>query len=236
MRLYFVRHGETKHNADKRIQGSFLDDPLNARGLLQAAALEARFAREYDAGLRLAALYSSPLQRAWMTAERVARGARVPPPSPTRSAGLAEFSWGVHLGRTETGETLAEMKRIHEAWREGKIDVAPEHGESPRSAFQRAWTEIGPLVDRHARRGETIALAGHGRLFKILLAKLVADDLSRMDDYPQGNTAVTILERDDDPLGSWESGWRVVLLNDQSHLDGVVGARAPPHASGPALV
>src|SRR5688500_1558579 len=193
MRVYFVRHGETKHNVDKRIQGPLLDDPLNERGLEQARALEKRFADERAAGLRIAAVYSSPLQRAFMTAEHVARGAGAARPTPVR--GLQEFSWGVHLGKTETGDTLEAMKRHHASWRAGNVDETVEGGESPASAFRRAWSDVEPILRRHP--GGTIALAGHGRLFKIMLSRLVAGDLSRMEDYPQGNTAVTILEHDE---------------------------------------
>jgi broad specificity phosphatase PhoE len=79
MRLHLVRHGETDHNVARRIQGPLLDDPLNARGAQQAEALARRFAAEREKGLRLAAVYSSPLKRAWMTAEAVARAAGAPP-------------------------------------------------------------------------------------------------------------------------------------------------------------
>ena len=226
MRVFLVRHGETKHNVDRRIQGPLLDDPLNDRGRAQALALERRFADERARGLRLAAVYGSPLKRAWETAEAVARGAGAP--LPVRTPALVEFSWGVHLGKTETGDTLEAMKRYHADWRAGRVDVAVEGGESPAGAFARAWEGLGPLVARHAAAGdEAIAWVAHGRIFKILLARLVAGDVSRMEDFPQGNTAVTLLERA--PAPPLDSGWRVVYLNDQSHL-GSVGT------TGPALV
>lgn len=217
VRLYLVRHGETDHNQDRRIQGPLLDDPLNARGLAQADALKHRFAEDAKAGLKLAAVYSSPLKRAWMTAEAVARGAGAP--QPVRVGGLIEYSWGVYLGKTETGETLEAMMALHRQWRAGFVDAAPPEGESPASAFARAWRELGPLIARHARHGDTIAWVAHGRIFKILLAKLVAGDLALMEDFPQGNTAVTILEHEG--KGPFDAGWRLFTLNDQSHLAGL---------------
>lgn len=217
MRLYLVRHGETDHNVDRRIQGPLLDDPLNAKGMRQAEALARRFAGERARGLRLAAVYSSPLKRAWLTAEAVARGAEAPPPVPVK--GLTEFSWGVYLGKTETGDTLEAMKALHKQWRAGMVDAAPPEGESPAGAFQRAWADLAPLVTRHAQHGDTIAWVAHGRIFKILLARLVAGDVSKMEDFPQGNTAVSVLEHDG--KGPFDKGWRVVLLNDQSHFEGL---------------
>ena len=217
MRLYLVRHGETDHNVARRIQGPLLDDPLNARGVAQAEALARRFEAEREKGLRLAAVYSSPLKRAWMTAEAVARGAGAPAPVPVK--GLTEFSWGVHLGKTETGDTLEAMKALHAQWRAGRVEAAPPEGESPAGAFRRAWADLGPIVARHAPRGETIAWVAHGRIFKILLSGLVAGDVSKMEDFPQGNTAVSVLEHDGE--GPHERGWRVALLNDQSHFEGL---------------
>ena len=226
MRVYLVRHGETEHNVARRIQGPLLDDPLNARGVRQAEALARRFEAERGEGLRLAAVYSSPLKRAWMTAEAVARGAGAPAPVPVK--GLAEFSWGVYLGKTETGDTREAMQALHEQWRAGRVEVAPPEGESPVGAFRRAWADLEPIVERHARRGDVVAWVAHGRIFKILLAGLVAGDVSRMEDFPQGNTAVSILEHDGE--GPFDRGWRVVLLNDQSHFEGLGHDTA---ASGP---
>jgi len=226
MRLYLVRHGETDHNVARRIQGPLLDDPLNERGVRQAEALARRFAAEREKGLRFAAVYSSPLKRAWMTAEAVARGAGAPAPVPVK--GLTEFSWGVYLGKTETGETLEAMKALHAQWRAGQVDAAPPGGESPAGAFRRAWDDLAPVVARHAPRGDTIAWVAHGRIFKILLARLVTGDVSRMEDFPQGNTAVSVLEHDAE--GPYDAGWRVALLNDQSHFEGLGHDTA---ASGP---
>jgi broad specificity phosphatase PhoE len=133
--------------------------------------------------------------------------------------GLTEFSWGVYLGKTETGETLEAMQALHAQWRAGHVDAAPPEGESPAGAFRRAWNDLAPLVTRHAHRGEDVAWVAHGRIFKIILARLVAGDVSRMEDFPQGNTAVSILEHDG--KGPFDSGWALVTLNDQSHLAGL---------------
>lgn len=217
MRLYLVRHGETIHNVARRIQGPLLDDPLNDRGMRQTERLERRFADARERGLRLAAVYASPLKRAWMTAEAVSRGAGAPPPVEVR--GLIEYSWGIYLGKTETEDTLAAMQAIHRQWRAGHVDAAPPEGESPASAWARAWRDLSPIVAKHSHHRDTIAWVAHGRIFKILLARLVAGDLAKMEDFPQGNTAVTVLGHDG--KGPFDSGWALVSLNDQSHLDGL---------------
>lgn len=220
MRLILVRHGETDHNVARRIQGPLLDDPLNARGLAQAVALERRFADERARGLRLAAVYSSPLKRAWTTAEAVARGAGLPPSAVQPLTGMIEFSWGIYLGRLEA-EILPAMHAIHERWEAGDVWHGPPEGESPASAWERARPGLEALVAKHAPTDETIVVSAHGRINRIILAMLVAQDLRRMEDYPQGNTAVTILESPPGALGvdAFAKPWRLVALNDKSHLD-----------------
>lgn len=64
--ISFVRHGETAHNREGRLQGR-ADVELSARGLEQVARLAGRFALR-----EVAAVYSSPLRRARQTATAIA--------------------------------------------------------------------------------------------------------------------------------------------------------------------
>lgn len=223
MRLYVIRHGETDHNVARRIQGPLIDDPVNALGRRQAEALEAWLRKE---GVRLDAVYASPLKRAWETAEHVARGTGAPPPVEER--GLIEFSWGIYLGTTETGETLAAMKKAHAEWKAGNVRYALPEGESPWSAWERVRGAAFPLLERHPRGA--IALVAHGRINKIFLSGLVHGDLARMDEFPQGNTSVTVLERDDDAPP--EGPWRVLVVNSKVHLSDLPGG-VPDSATTP---
>ncbi|HVM44346.1 MAG TPA: histidine phosphatase family protein [Candidatus Thermoplasmatota archaeon] len=236
MRLLFVRHGETDHNKARRIQGPLIDDPLNAMGEQQARALATHIAAEQAAGaIHLDAVYSSPLKRAWQTAEAIARVFRLDPvPVPA----FREFSWGAHLGQTETGETLEAMKKAHAEWKSGNVgfrlpDGPAFAGESPALAWERAKAALFPILEKHPRG--TIALVAHGRINKIVLSALVHDDLSRMEEFPQGNTSLTLLERAD---GAPPTGpWRALYVNHKVHLAGLPPG-VPDHASegAPPLV
>ena len=64
--ISFVRHGETAHNRDGRLQGR-VDLELSERGLDQAARLAGRFA-----GATITNVFSSPLRRARQTAAAIA--------------------------------------------------------------------------------------------------------------------------------------------------------------------
>ena len=224
MRLYVIRHGETDHNVARRIQGPLIDDPVNANGRAQAAALERHFTEECGRGLRLDAVYASPLKRAWETGECVARGSGLKQVHPL--PGLIEFSWGVYLGQQETGETLAAMKKAHAEWKAGNVGYALPEGESPRSAWERVKAATFPVLEKHP--AGAVAFVAHGRINKILLAGLVHGDLSRMEEFPQGNTSVTLLERDD---GAPPAGpWRLVYVNRKEHLAGLPEG-VPDHAT-----
>ena len=233
MRLLFVRHGETDHNKARRIQGPLLDDPLNATGEKQARALATHIAAEQAAGaIHLDAVFSSPLKRAWQTAEAIARVFRIDPiPVPA----FQEFSWGIYLGRTETGETLDAMKKAHAEWKGGNVGYRLPEGESPAIAWERAKTALFPILEKH--RSGTVAIVAHGRINKIVLSGLVHDDLSRMEEFPQGNTSLTLLERAE---GAPPTGpWRALYVNHKVHLAGLppgVPDRAGEGESAPPLV
>lgn len=67
-RIFIARHAETEWNRIRRIQGGGSDTPLNETGLKQVKCLAGRLAIE-----KLEAIVSSPLGRAKVTAEEIAR-------------------------------------------------------------------------------------------------------------------------------------------------------------------
>ena len=65
--FWIIRHGQTDWNLEGRYQG-IKDTPLNETGLCQA-----EMAADRVTGINFEAIYSSPLKRAYRTAEAVAR-------------------------------------------------------------------------------------------------------------------------------------------------------------------
>ncbi|MGE8317971.1 MAG: histidine phosphatase family protein, partial [Comamonas sp.] len=90
-RIIAIRHGETAWNVDGRIQGH-TDIPLNAKGEWQAGQVAAALADE-----PLAAIYSSDLSRAWVTAQAIAASTRAPLAA---EPALRERSFGIFEGRS----------------------------------------------------------------------------------------------------------------------------------------
>lgn len=208
MRLHIIRHGQTRHNVEGRIQGDVLDDPLDETGLAQADALFEHYLRERARGLVVGAVYTSPLRRAAMTAERIARALDAPAPRPL--PGLREISWGHYNGRDNEGATREHMDRILAAWDQGDLTASAPGGETPHDGWARAQKEIEPLLERHAR--EDVILVAHGRINKILLSGLLHGELHHMERYPQTNAGITLLEG---------PPWRLLTPNHTAHLAGL---------------
>jgi probable phosphoglycerate mutase len=73
LKLILVRHGETSWNEERRVQGGDSDIELNDTGLGQAKKVAAFLENE-----PIAAILSSPLQRAIATAEVIASHHQLP--------------------------------------------------------------------------------------------------------------------------------------------------------------
>ncbi len=140
--FYFLRHGETFFNRERRMQGQF-DAPLNPEGLEQAE----RAARDLaDAPIKR--IVASPLSRAFNTAEAVAtkHGLSIEP-----DPELMEVHLGVHQGH------------LYEDWMPDfwAGNFAPEGGEDFWQFRARVW----PAMVRIVAEGSDTLIVAHGGLW-----------------------------------------------------------------------
>jgi len=138
-----VRHGETAWSRTGQHTGR-TDIPLTDEGEAQARDLAPRLRRDW------ALVLSSPLQRAWRTAELA--GLTAEP-----DADLMEWDYGSAEGRTTD-----EMSTPEKPWR---IWDATDLGESLEQVAQR----VRRVLDRVPATGDTL-LVGHGHVLRILTA------------------------------------------------------------------
>jgi broad specificity phosphatase PhoE len=169
--LILVRHGQTEWSVAGRHTGR-TDIPLTPKGESGAAALAPMLARRLD-GTRLAAVFTSPAQRAVRTAELAGLGAPCKPgsaggPAPRQDPDLWEWDYGGYEGIT-TAE-IQQERPDWSLWRDGVIPGDAEHpGESVDS--------VGERVDRVLKRAEPlladgdVALVAHGHVLRILTAR-----------------------------------------------------------------
>jgi probable phosphoglycerate mutase len=121
--LYFVRHGETDWNREKRLQGQH-DIPLNALGRVQAARCGELLRGLLERGghaLGDYAYLSSPLGRARETMELIRAAIGLDPTAYRTDARLMEMSFGRWEGFTfaelQAREAAALAARERDRWR-----------------------------------------------------------------------------------------------------------------------
>lgn len=160
--IYFVRHGETDWNRERRIQGQ-IDIPLNDFGHQQSAAI-ARGLKEFLGSAPVARFIVSPLMRARQTMGYVAREFGIPEAQVQAEAAVMELAFGIWEGKT-----FQELK-THPAYPptpEARFLWRPPQGESYADGHKRLKHWIGRID------GPTVIVA-HGAIGRCLIG-LVSD-------------------------------------------------------------
>lgn len=199
--LYLVRHGQTSGNVNHLLIGH-TDMPLDDLGVRQARQVGLRMR-----SVPLDAIVSSPLQRARITADEIARHQPVEIDLDER---LREMNFGHAEGLTlaEAADRYPEIMRLH-------TDPLDEHfcwpGGDVRSRFHAAaFTTFADIVISHQHRH--VAVVCHGGVIGSLLAQLDGGSANDYAAYPVANCSVTHLEVH---LG----GTTAHLMNDIAHLE-----------------
>ena len=144
LEVILIRHGETDANRSLRFQGH-ADIPLNATGLLQSDRL-ARAFRNNGILERVAASYSSDLQRAVQTAQTSLQ--QTPHAAPVLQSALREQSFGVLEGLT-FDEARASYPNDVESWMQFNADYALPSGESTRQFHDRVLGALNDIALAH---------------------------------------------------------------------------------------
>lgn len=202
-RIIAIRHGETAWNVDSRLQGH-LDIPLNDVGLWQARQAALALADE-----PIDAIYSSDLQRAWVTAQAIAETTQAPLAA---HQGLRERSFGVLQGHTFEELEAKEPEQAYR-WRKRGPAFAPEGGESLIALRERITATTHALASQHV--GGQIVLVAHGGVLDVLYRAATRQDIQAPRTWQLGNAAINRLLWTPDGLSL--VGWA-----DTQHLDNAV--------------
>lgn len=157
IRLFFIRHGETDWNRQRKLQGH-TDIPLNPRGVLQAEGL-----RPVMQALAPDFVYSSDLARARETAEGSLPGRRL-----VLTPELREINLGLAEGGTREEIQERHTQALWDRWADGawpSYDARFPEGESRLEGLQRIF---GFLHSRQAewKDGSSVACYSHGLLLR----------------------------------------------------------------------
>lgn len=151
--LYFVRHGETQYNVEKRIQG-FCDSPLTERGIFQAKSVGKGLS-----DINFKAAYSSDSQRVLDTAKYAIGNRDIPLIVDPR---LKEMNFGVLESLIEE-EIFNQHGNILERLFSFKdLNVSAPEGESYIQLFTRTTNAVADIIKKHALDGGNILIFSHG--------------------------------------------------------------------------
>jgi broad specificity phosphatase PhoE len=169
--IWLLRHGQTAWSMTGQHTGR-TDIPLTADGEQQATALTARLDRPW------AMVLSSPLQRAWRTAELAGL-------TPTPEPDLMEWDYGPAEGRT-----TADMSTPGNPWR--VWDDVPL-GETADDVARRVRRVLAKLPTE----GDSLLVA-HGHILRILTAVYLGMDARDGRHFVLEPCGVAVLGREHD--------------------------------------
>lgn len=200
MRLLLIRHGESVGNVERRLQGQH-EFPLTARGIEQSRRLAQRLS-----ACPLAALYSSPVQRALATANILGETLKLPVvPLPA----VQEYDFGELAGLTWL-EIRERAPEVVEAIRAGSPEYPRYPGEEGRDNFRRRVRQgLWELAEKH--QDDTVAVVTHAGPIVVFCLDLLKLPYRRPIPFALDNASLTLIDILD--------GRGVIMaLNDTCHL------------------
>jgi len=176
--IILVRHGETEWNVAEIFRGR-IDIELNETGIKQAELLA-----EYLSKIKIDAIYSSPLKRAFKTAEIIAgyhkRDVAI-------ATGLIDFDFGKWHGLSHQ-EVKDKYKELYAAWANHPDRVKMPDGESLDDVRKRATGVVGNIIERY--KG-TVVLVSHRVVNKVLICALLGLDNSHFWNIKQDTCGIS---------------------------------------------
>lgn len=201
MRLYVTRHGETKWNIERRMQGH-KDSPLTQKGIDNSKLLH-----EHLMDVRFDCVYSSPLGRAMHTAELIV-GDR--PLEIIPSPELKEMGFGIWEGRCSEELSQLYPGQYSAFWSNPEAYEPVEGGESFEQLKSRVSSWLNEtIIDKSY---ENILVVTHTCVIKELYSIINRRPLKDFWSDPViHDTCLTIIEIEDGQT-------RLLLEADTSHL------------------
>ena len=197
--IYLVRHGQTAWNKEEIFRGR-TDVPLDETGLKQA-----ELAAEYFKGMEIHGIYSSPLARAWQTAQKIAQfhSLKVQP-----LEGIIDLSFGNWEGHPHQEIKKNDSERYRQ-WREEPHRVRLPGGESLDEVRVRSMAALEEVIQSNPEK--TLVLVSHRVINKVLICGILGIDNSHFWQIGQDTTAINLIQ--------YKNGKYILsILNETCHL------------------
>ncbi|NJO91940.1 MAG: histidine phosphatase family protein [Chloroflexia bacterium] len=198
--IYFVRHGQTEWNIERRYQGCG-DSPLTEQGVNQAKALS-----KHIENVHFDAIYCSPRGRAQETA-KIVRGNR-----DLEIITVDDFQ-EINVGEYE-GRLYDDMKNenpdlYHGFWESPDLFL-PKTGESFTDVGNRTYPALLKIAKKHS--GQRVLIVSHAVAIMSALNKIAGIPLHRFWEKMLHQTSLSIAE--------YENGeFSIIKYGSTKHLE-----------------
>lgn len=198
-RLYLTRHGQTQWNLERKFQGH-KDSPLTDLGVKQAQWLS-----ESLKDVRFDAIYSSPIYRAYHTAD-IIRGIRNL--EIIKQESLKEMSFGEWEGLHIDGLNKNYHDEIEKFWNAPHLYQSLS-GETFQDVQRRVVPAVHEIIDNH--KDQTVLMVVHGIVLKLIFAYIDKISMEELWKSPVAHpTSLSIIDVD-------ESKFTIIKKYDISH-------------------
>jgi alpha-ribazole phosphatase/probable phosphoglycerate mutase len=177
--IYLLRHGQTQWNAEGGKYLGRTDLPLTETGLRQAQE-----AARQLAGISFTAIYSSPLQRAFHTAQIAGGGAPV-----ITDERLVETDFGAWEGKTKDEVTMDDAALLASWEKDPSTTKAGATGETALSVLMRT-NDFFNFVQQQHQEGNILVVA-HNGVNRFYLSHKLGMPLKNYHQLVQENSAIT---------------------------------------------
>lgn len=204
MEIYFVRHGQTIWNVEKRFQG-LSDSPLTELGITQAKLLGEKLK-----DIKFDKFYSTSLKRAYDTANYI-KGNR------EQKVEIFDDFVEISMGDME-GIKQEDFKKLYPEqvknffFNQLEYDPSSFGGESFLEVRERVIRGLNKFIELN-KNYERVLVVSHGATLKTLLHYISGKDISTLSDeaIPK-NTSYTIVK--------YENGkFEIIDFSNTSHLE-----------------
>jgi len=189
--FYIVRHGETDNNRDKRLSG-WIDTPLTENGLKPTDTVIDKLK-----DIRIDAIHSSDLGRAFVTAYYITRGLGFTDEI-VRQPGLREVNYGdaANMLRTEAYKLWPGLDQ--------ETEFTPPRGESLSDMQRRVFQTVIALDKKH--KDSNILLVCHSGVIAALRSWHIGDDFGKHNmTEAYEHDYVGVFTMDGDKVASFEA-------------------------------
>ena len=216
LRLLLVRHGLSSFNLEQRIQGRNDLSTLTKKGEIQAVKTGKILSE-----LKIDALYSSPLQRAALTTQKILESFSQKI-TPVFDEGLLEIDLELWSG-LKSNEVKKVFPNEYQTWKENPEEfvLSKKDGRKYKpikELMDQANEFLTKIINNHPlNEDSTVLLVGHNAILKCLIMCLLNQPIDNINRLKVNNTSLSVMNINPSDIKGYEV--QIECLNNTTHLE-----------------